>query len=560
MVNKVAVIAIVAILAVPILIGFGMNLEPTTKTEYLPDNEQLNVTELLKNGIGYSYAHGDPYQLNTNFETFQGASPTEDGQIYPVYTTATDTVSSLKASYFYRTSIMADFNLSGCDFFFQQMDYNPSVGQVTVTIYDGGTTVATIAYAHTINIDYKNGVIKYTHFQSGQGYKLYFGEVSITGATWIHADSTGDVSSMKNYGWYNLSTSTKYIDLSKGFYFTGVPNKWRINMPENTRKVTLTINLDSVTDSSFMMGIKAVNNYYYLSKTTLGSVYWDFIQSGNPTELYLDPNRTDNTYQISFETVKYKTDSTYEYYTEYITLKYVGGWPSQFGEANYYKTYTFTQNYKHPISSPDDISINDLTFISYNNSNNITKTPVMRVDDAYFRSFEYPTIADEEYNPSSFKTNPSTKISSITQYGLSITFAGNEYNVGSDGNITVGTHKVSLSNIILDSVPVTGGYNNRINGITISTTAQPSTIIFNGQWAANIQTDSQSINTYQTTVWHAGEFAWDGMDGNFLIVGLITSIAAFLGLGIYARKSNSKGVIPLMIVCGGAAVLFFVML
>ena len=63
MVNKVAVIAIVAILAVPILIGFGMNLEPTTVTEYLPDKESVNVTQLLQNSVAYNNVQADSYRL-----------------------------------------------------------------------------------------------------------------------------------------------------------------------------------------------------------------------------------------------------------------------------------------------------------------------------------------------------------------------------------------------------------------------------------------------------------------------------------------------------------------
>jgi hypothetical protein len=49
------------------------------------------------------------------------------------------------------------------------------------------------------------------------------------------------------------------------------------------------------------------------------------------------------------------------------------------------------------------------------------------------------------------------------------------------------------------------------------------------------------------------------MDDNFLIVGLITCLGVFIGLGIYARKTG-KGVIPLLIVCGGAAALFICMI
>ena len=82
---------------------------------------------------------------------------------------------------------------------------------------------------------------------------------------------------------------------------------------------------------------------------------------------------------------------------------------------------------------------------------------------------------------------------------------------------------------------------------------------FVGKWAADITTSSMAASTYTKTEWTPGQFGWDGIDTNFLIVGMFTSLAAFIGLGIYARK-HGGGVIPLMIVCGGAAVLFFTMI
>ena len=53
MVSKVAVIALVAIVAVPIMLGYAFNLTETTKTIYT-DGVETNVTEYITRGTYYS--------------------------------------------------------------------------------------------------------------------------------------------------------------------------------------------------------------------------------------------------------------------------------------------------------------------------------------------------------------------------------------------------------------------------------------------------------------------------------------------------------------------------
>ena len=168
---------------------------------------------------------------------------------------------------------------------------------------------------------------------------------------------------------------------------------------------------------------------------------------------------------------------------------------------------------------------------------------------------EFPIISNRSYDPAQFKTNPSTTINNISQYGYAIEFAGNTYIVDSTGNITLGTHKVSVDGLKLESVPVAVGYENRINGNVISVSAQPSQIRFSGQWVASVSTIGNSATTVNKTEWTPGAFGWDGVDTNFLIVGLITCVGMFIGLGIYSRKTG-KGLMPLLVVCGCASALF----
>jgi hypothetical protein len=251
------------------------------------------------------------------------------------------------------------------------------------------------------------------------------------------------------------------------------------------------------------------------------------------TDLYYDPARSSNTYQLNFG-------------IKSCEFRYIGDWPTIIGPANYYLTY----DYPYMFDVYDelvDVSIG-------------SNSPKMRVDSAEYRAFEYPIINNVSYNPSDFRTNPSTTINNIESYGDSIVFGGNTYNI-TNGNIMLGTHKIPIRGIVLDSVPSEDSitWDNRINGTVVSVTAEPSTIQFNGKWGASISTAANVAVTNTKTEWNAGSFAWDGIDQNFLMVGLITCLGVFIGLGIYARKTG-KGLVPLMVVCGCAAGLFFCMI
>ena len=114
--------------------------------------------------------------------------------------------------------------------------------------------------------------------------------------------------------------------------------------------------------------------------------------------------------------------------------------------------------------------------------------------------------------------------------------------------------------MVFDSVSTgLGTYDNRINGITVSTTATPSTIAFNGSWSMKIVTAAQKQTTTTATHWIPGQFAWNGVDTDFKLVGLLTCLGAFIGLGIYA-KSKRASILPLIIVCGCAGFMFLLLM
>lgn len=556
MVSKVAVIALVVIVACPILLGYAMNLQQVDITDYKTTGDSVNVTPLLQSGTDYSYVHADSYSLNSNF-LFEHRGYNLTSKIAPIYESVTSTKSAFPMMQWtvYNQNDPypgARILLSNIDYFYYQYDHPGNTGQINFQIIYYGTETAYSSVYQRIHSIY---------FDTDEN-KFYFTYYNQLNHGWLSEDSLAVDPSLNEQLTYKFSgtvtagsgvlqraldnESPNYVDLSAGYtiddFYLSTNNITTAVLPEHPRNVLMTVDLNSISDSSydFKFSISSQHNsraVVTLEKTTDGggNVHWNAYHYGtyvHVAELYYDSSRSSNTYQIYLDT------SGGEF-------RYVGDWPTIIGEANYYQKYEFT--WTSSLVVPD---VGNLYFY--------TNTPKMRIDDSEYRAFEYPIIENKTYDPASFKSNPSTTIKDITMYGTSLSFGGNTYTIN-NGNITLGTHQIPVRGLEFKSVAVDSGYENRIGNTVISTTADPSTITFNGKWSASITTVAQDQYTISKTEWVAGSFGWDGIDHNFLIVGLITSLGAFIALGIYMRRSKAS-LWPLLIVCGGAAVLFFIML
>lgn len=558
-VPKVAVIALVAIIAVPILLGYAMNIQEVNETEYKPAGESVNVTPLLQNDIEYTNINANIYQTNSSFRT--SYQKTNTSPITPFYNTINTVSSSLPYRQFYSDnwaggtiSISSDYivyDLLAC--------YTDADGSLTGEFYDNGNLVLTVNDLKSYHYEKDTKTLYYRAVNTSSTF------VFTNGLTSVDHTLTGFATVPVIYGYID-STDNHYIDISKGYYFNHYDSYMNptIQLPDKTSSFIMTINLDSITDANYTKLIQiypdagTVLVKLQLTKSTInGEVSWQLATGNslsNIVDLYYDPSINDNTYQLYVEMSKESVSALSERATVNYSLKYVGGWPSIIGVANPYLSYDFQISATAPKANNFYNGVANISFI-----NSTGRTPTVRIDSALISGYEMQVISDNTYNPSSFKTNPATTISDITKYGRSIEFGGNTYTV-TNGNITLGTHQIPVKGLTLDSIPNgSGGYDNRINGTVISSTADPSQIGFNGKWSASISTTAQSATTYTKTEWIAGSFAWDGMDKNFLIAGLMTSLGAFIALGIYSRRSG-RSVLPLMLVCGGAALLFFIMI
>ena len=546
-VSKIAVMALVGILAVPILLGYALNLSEVAVTDYEPNGESVNVTELLQTGIAYTSANADEYKLNTDFE-FNGIKYIPDYR----------TISQTKTTYqLYQTTVTINpgqtilWTLE----WLADRELYLFIGRgsdITLQIYDSSNALLSTT-DHLVSMDYvadENRIYK-----SWDG-----GSNSIGGITQNHQIKlTNNSASAVTFNYKtSASVGTNYVNLANGFYLSGINNNnVKLNLPNLTKSIVLTLDLNSIVDSSYEFMIQAGDvRLKFIKTTTDGNPSWSVTDLIHNTvfvdNLYFDSSRAANTYQlyINSENISVNSSSTPTYYTNRtnIELRYVGNWPVIFGNANYYQKYDLT----YDRTTTGNNTFDRVLFTTQSDS------PLMRIDSALYSAIAYQIISDTTYNPADFKTNPTTTLT-VQKPGLSLSFAGNTYTVDSTGNITLGTHKVSVNGLKLESIPVSVGYENRINGNVISVTAEPSTITFNGNWGASVSTIGNTATTYTKTEWTPGQFAWDGMDTNFLIVGLITCLGVFVALGIYVRKSG-KGMIPLLIVCGCCAGLFFCMI
>lgn len=562
MVSKAAVIALVAIVACPILLGYGLNLEQATHTDYGVSKDPVDVTGLLSNGVYYNDVYADIYKLNTSITT-GGSGQATHIPVMPLYQQSTAASSALPFNLYKMTNWSGgDWGLVDTNLLYMIFDYTFSSGSISMRFLDSSFQDLTSSVSGVTYFIYDDSThtVNYSYFRS-DGLGIIDGTFTSENLAYLRITPSG-FSAINGY-WGRqvspLANNTNYVDFAAGFRLH-MGESW-IDLPDYTKNYIMTINLDSMTLANdtirFYVGL---TNFAIIKTTTNGVVqYYYQGQGGTQTPIYHDPNRNDNTYQLYFElTPKGMGSDGYYHYNHHFELRYVGSWPTIIGEAQYYQKYVYDND--QPRSSLYFLGVEYIHVQVHGGpipgSDNYS--PIMRMDSAVFTGMLMNTIFDQTYDPAAFKTNPHTTITNIRMYGDSLTFGGTTYQV-KDGNITIGNRDFSIRKLVFESIPKAGGYENTINGVPISTTAAPSTIRFGGQWSAQVVTDSMESTTYTSTDWTPGEFAWDGIDTNFLIVALFTTLCVFIGVGIYMRRSKAA-LLPLLIVCGCAVGLFVAMI
>lgn len=529
MVSKIAVIALVLVVAVPILMGYGLNIETDSHTTYTEDLEKTNVTPLIAQSKEYRYVDADAYSINTQLNL----------DSYPLYQKKTHAYTGLYTgqAYIRNWAGSAYYTVSQYEYFYLDV-YSQ---HLSVRVTDGGVTtdlndVEVIAYKvgesdnllHVIFAGDERTFSSSAAFLTypGTGYvagDLYFIELQTSQSTPAAASAAGI-----------------FIDLSGGFYVPSYDysiHHW-FAMPAPSSEQLITVDLHAPAHDLI---IQTNAHSIYLMSNVDGWSMFTAEAWNQPWEYITD---------LPFSVYQFLLNK------ENFTVNYVGGtWPGDIGLANSYRTWG-----PYPAKgSTADIDTTNI-FFRFPQGHVDSNSPIIRIDAAKLRSVTYSVIKNTTYDPSTIITaNPSTTIKGIYNTGTSISFGGNTY-AASAGNITVGTHQISLQGCKFDSVFNGTGYDNRINGDVVSTSALPSTITFNGTWGIADITSTSMVSTDVTeTKWIPGAFAWQGVDTNFKLAGLMASLGIFIGLAIYGRRSGSN-VLPLLLICGGAAFVFLLMI
>ena len=171
----------------------------------------------------------------------------------------------------------------------------------------------------------------------------------------------------------------------------------------------------------------------------------------------------------------------------------------------------------------------------------------------YFPSTKDYTLSMAELFPDK---SYSLKLNSIGIYGDSINIGSTSFGV-TDGRINVGGKLVPLKGAVIRSIDNGGVYKNTINGYELGDTSAPAAITFGGEWSLTVTGDTLKETHPTHMEWSPGEFAFDKRD--FAAVGLLVAGACMVGLGMMGQRSGVKiGV--LMLVCGGAALVYLTMI
>lgn len=555
MVSKVAVIAIVAIIAVPILIGYGLNVEETPETRYRAASTSTNVTPLISTE-STNYIPGDSFGINYNvWSNDSNSLGNNDVRVFPNYQLMT-TASSIPIDY--RTSL---YNAHLPNYAIYELFTNYNLNdlvhtQLSLNLYDeNGTPIVHADRIFSVQYDEsKNLTIIQNYNSSGVAQRnAYLNAVDIQYMVDGYYTSTPIIYSVSKF-----VGPTNYVDLSKGYTLMRTGgysdtstmvnyNYWVPTAPVSSAVLTVdTSTFPNNTEMVFNVYNESSNgvpNYLKLRKIEvpiLGTFLevqvdidqWQFITYGTGSA---------HTYQIYFNKVGWE-------------LHYIGDWPTVIGLANTYRVWSGVWQ------TPFEDDIISIGVPHTGTTGSYDQGIKLRVDYATLRAMREVQIKDYTYVTTSIVNGgASTIFTNITKYGTSLEFGGHTYAV-SNGVLEIAGRNIPLRDLVLTSEPKEGGgYTNLINGIPVSDSVEQSNIAFNGVWYMNVLTSPLESYTVNIVKWVPGHFAWQGIDDNFLIVGIITSVGAFIGLAMYGRRSGAK-VLPLMLVCGGAAFLFILML
>ena len=553
MVSKVVVAALVIIVAAPILIGYGSAFEERQHSAWA-EKDTVDMTDMLVNDTSYTYVLADSYLLNSKVIVPYGSGAPGTYQTYPEY------VDMNISSTLYTTGPPLGFfqgnDMLGTYYFtdpgggaivsvykYLDLAFITGTGSASVSVTFNDNTTATYTF---YSLYYDNGVLFGTYVNPPsivQPFPFAWNNVKS-----INILSLSNTSAIM-YHITDLSGSQSTVDISDGWY-----NIYNKDAPNGLDRSAWQLQTDSLANY-YCMTVNFYDNYgtyEFMPISTIAAVaplqmVYALDGNGKQTmtvngETIYCPGVGDDEviYQIIFDTKGYRVD-------------YIRTWPGAYGIAQYYSY----------VEIPYNVQVGTLEGYEMRG---ILLPAVVNVDTTYrmelasVRSMPFPVINTQTFTPSeiSLKDSNMVTLSKIGMAGSSVTWGGQTYTV-TDGKITVGNTAMKLDGIRFSSHYDGSNYTNYINGAEVSTTATAPSLQLGGIWDAIVENTTLQYEVWTQNDWIAGKFAWNGVDSNFALMGLVTCAAVFVGLGMYGRRSGAK-VGKLMIICGCAAFVFLALM
>ena len=576
MVSKITVIALVALVAIPIGLGYALNFQDVETTGY-EAGKTTNITELIRTGTAQNYTQADSYALNTfAFQDAYFANQAVTQPHIPKYVSESKTAGSLSYVHVKSVPTLVPEYPENSQIPWVICYTNVTVPSSTlqlrlsITLNDNTTRVIDNPVSVVINYDLPyetNEDVKMQIIYNDDNPSYMSGYAFTNVRTWTWAAYNGyDMNSKPDQYFYRVNRldDTRMVtpNLVQGFSLTNFINTngdtvaaWNWS-PGNTpfKDVLLTFDMSKMSGHA-VMALRAVSDGSHFPEKNIIQIINDGDTHSIAGQDIIYNAGQPNVYQL------WINEKSYE-------LRYVGNWPTSFGEANYYRSWTIpytSENVENPITFTNGFLCDRITIggarVSGGGLTDFHPFTIgkMRFDSAALKSNTVPVISNATIDAAKTlgQNQTQTKITTISAAGNSIDFGGIIYRVSNDNKIMVGGAAVSVKNITFDSVLTDQGtYNNRINGYTVSTTEAPSTVKLSGEWfGTNVSIAPLTTVTETESKWIPGGWAWDGVGTSFAVVGLITCVGVFVGLGMYGRRSGAK-VGSLMMICAGGALIF----
>ena len=546
MVNaKIVMAAVVLIVAVPILLGYGMSFQDVEKTTWNTGVEK-NVTNYLYNDTEYSPVSIDSYSLNSMVLKDQIST------LIPQYKTFGDEKTNVPYT---RTTWTAPIAFEA-----NQYNYSVYIDPVSTPIradFNHINNSSFTLYVLSCVYDAANHTISGYHV-SGGTVSAYSYPAAPGGNNWDPIVTFQEGSVTINTLLTQPYSNNKYANLVDGWTipaipsYNGSPVGGQYAYAPNTANgspyndIILSINLGSfVGTASYTVD--------YSNGADPQSVTIESQQVAGVHTLTAYLNNHENEQTIYMSLANNVPSADHNWYqlrasSNGIILSYVGDIGSTFGAYQAYDDASWSFSTPKDSYSIYGIYLPDNTTITY------------RGEYAIQKGFDYPIIKNNSYTPKSFSGDSSeVTISQIYRYG-SFEWGGETVTIDSNGSYLVEGRRSNVDKgIVLKTLYEDSTYTNYINGREVSQTSTAPVLNFNGAWDCTVKSTTLTSETSTSSEWVPGEFAWNGVDTSFALMGLITSVGVFVGLGMYGARSGAK-VGMLMLICGGAALIFLALI